>query len=94
VRISEGSHEIDRRGLRDSGRTRDAQRDTRPLASDRRSSGASIPEEELRKDYPNLTPEMMGSARIYVQERPQRGCPREPGWRSTKPLSSHYVWRA
>jgi uncharacterized protein (DUF433 family) len=53
-----------------------------------------IPEEELREDYPNLRPEMIGAARIYVQEHRQRGGPREPAWQSTKPLSSHRARRA
>lgn len=53
-----------------------------------------ITEEELREDYPNLTPEMIGAARIYVREHPQRGGAREPAWRSTRPVSSRLVRRA
>jgi uncharacterized protein (DUF433 family) len=52
-----------------------------------------VPEAELREDYPNLTPEMIEAARIYVQAHPRRGRPRKPSWRSTKPLSSQFVRR-
>ena len=52
-----------------------------------------ITEEELREDYPNLTPEMIRTACIYVQEHSQRGGPREPAWRGAKPVSSHFVRR-
>ncbi len=52
-----------------------------------------IPEAELREDYPNLTPEMIEAARIYVQAHPRRGRPRRPAWRTSKPLSSQLVRR-
>jgi uncharacterized protein (DUF433 family) len=52
-----------------------------------------VPEAELREDYPNLTPEMIGAARIYVQAHPRRGRPRKPSWRNARPLSSQLVRR-
>lgn len=52
-----------------------------------------ILEAELREDYPNLTPEMIEAARIYVQAHPRRGRPRRPAWRDAKPLSSQLVRR-
>jgi uncharacterized protein (DUF433 family) len=50
-------------------------------------------EAELREDYPNLTQEMIGTARIYVQAHPRRGRPRKPSWRNAKPLRSQLVRR-
>jgi uncharacterized protein (DUF433 family) len=50
-------------------------------------------EKELREDYPNLTPEMIEAARIYVQANPRRGRPRKPAWHGTKPLSSRLIRR-
>lgn len=52
-----------------------------------------VSEAELREDYPNLTQEMMGAARIYVRAHPRRGRPRKPSWRNAKPLSSQLVRR-
>jgi uncharacterized protein (DUF433 family) len=53
----------------------------------------SIPEAELREDYPNLTQEMIEAARIYAQAHPRRGRPRKPAWRNAKPLASQLVQR-
>jgi uncharacterized protein (DUF433 family) len=52
-----------------------------------------VTEAELREDYPNLTQEMIGAARIYVRAHPRRGRPRKPSWRNAKPLSSQLVRR-
>jgi uncharacterized protein (DUF433 family) len=52
-----------------------------------------VAEAELREDYPNLTQEMIESARVYVQAHPRRGRPRKPSWRNAKPLSSQLVRR-
>ncbi len=50
-----------------------------------------VAEGELREDYPNLTPEMIEAARIYVQANPRRGRPRKPAWHGTKPLKSRMI---
>jgi uncharacterized protein (DUF433 family) len=50
-----------------------------------------VQEKELREDYPNLTPEMVEAARIYVRANPRRGRPRKPAWHDTKPLSSQLI---
>lgn len=52
-----------------------------------------VAEKELRQDYPHLTAEMIGAARIYVQTHPRGGGPRKPNWRKTKPLTSKLVKR-
>jgi uncharacterized protein (DUF433 family) len=52
-----------------------------------------VTEGELREDYPNLTQEMIGAARIYVRAHPRRGRPRKPSWRNARPLSSQFVRR-
>lgn len=45
--------------------------------------------QELREDYPNLTPERAEAAQIYMRANPRRGRPRKPSWHGTKPLSAH-----
>jgi uncharacterized protein (DUF433 family) len=52
-----------------------------------------VPEKELREDYPNVTPGMLGAAGIFVQAHPRRGRPKKPAWRSSTPLSVELVPR-
>jgi uncharacterized protein (DUF433 family) len=49
-----------------------------------------VPEQELREDYPNLTPEMIEAARIFALAYPRRGRPRRPARQNAILLSSHF----
>lgn len=55
--------------------------------------GQGVPESELLKDYPNLTPAMVEAARIFAQAHPRRGRPRKPSWRGSRPLKTETVPR-
>ncbi len=53
-----------------------------------------VPAEELREDYPNLTPSMIDAASIFAQAHPRRGRPKKPVWRASKPLAMTLLRRS
>jgi uncharacterized protein (DUF433 family) len=52
-----------------------------------------VSEQELRADYPHLTPEMIAAARLYIQANPRLGRPRKPAWHGVAPLSTRLTQR-